>query len=327
MLLSGFALFRLCSPPTSYLTQVLPKYHSQHYPCRSPPAQIDRVVFPGLPSSLGAWQLLGPIKGGTAVSAPVAPAAAFCIVDSSSHPALAWRNRRCTILQCRWLSAPLVMAKPVARWRRSGPRDASGFHRGPETSPPPVSTVPSGHAAPDMPRRFSSFRTREGAPTCQEPVASQDQDGGLHRGLSGVSSHSPSSAGTPAGACGFSRADTDATRGSFAVPASDGPTGGDPQSPTTLLFGNRGLEAFNRLTLDDEYILHFYGVRQTVRPLTGSFLQVLYRVPRHSRIVAVCFPFGTHGRAREHLAIAQAFSSLEETRWSACLLLSLVFSL
>ncbi|XP_026191757.1 uncharacterized protein LOC34622030 [Cyclospora cayetanensis] len=32
---------------------------------------------------------------------------------------------------------------------------------------------------------------------------------------------------------------------------------------TSVLFGDRGLEAFNRLTLDDEFILHFYGVRQT----------------------------------------------------------------
>ncbi|CDJ52088.1 ATP-dependent helicase, putative [Eimeria brunetti] len=106
------------------------------------------------------------------------------------------------------------------------------------------------------------------APAGSESGAFPARDDGLQRipsggASSGFSSQSPSSVGAPGETPRFSLGGSDGSRGGFAPPVSQGPTGNDPQSATSLLFGNRGLEAFNKLTLDDEYILHFYGVRQT----------------------------------------------------------------
>ncbi|KAL8453752.1 hypothetical protein Emed_000693 [Eimeria media] len=157
------------------------------------------------------------------------------------------------------------MARPAAQWRRSGPRDVAGFQAGPDASSAPGTAYSSDSMAPDLSRRFSSFRSRGMNSFSKEPGASApDMDGGRHRGLSGRSSPSPSSAVPPVGA---SAAPGQATDGALSgsVPLDRGVSSGkrDPQSPTFLLFGDRGLEAFNALTLDDEYILHFYGVRQT----------------------------------------------------------------
>ncbi|CDJ69231.1 ATP-dependent helicase, putative [Eimeria necatrix] len=159
------------------------------------------------------------------------------------------------------------MAKPVARWRRSGPRDSIGIQRGAEASAPPGSSTPSDNQEPNIPRTFSSFRTQGIASTTQEPGTSPSREDGLLRapsgfGPAGFSTQSPSvggSGGLPAHNIGAS----DGSRGNFGPPVSHAPTGSDPQSAISVLFGNRGLEAFNKLTLDDEYILHFYGVRQT----------------------------------------------------------------
>ncbi|CDI76960.1 ATP-dependent helicase, putative [Eimeria acervulina] len=160
------------------------------------------------------------------------------------------------------------MAKPVARWRRSGTRDSVGLPRGPEASPPPGSSTPSDHQAPSLPRSFSSFRMQGIAPTSSDSGTFSSREDSLQRvpsggAPSGFSSQSPSSLGAPGETPRYSLGSSDGSRGSFAPPASQGSTGSDPQSAISQLFGNRGLEAFNKLTLDDEYILHFYGVRQT----------------------------------------------------------------
>ncbi|KAL8448584.1 hypothetical protein Emag_003899 [Eimeria magna] len=157
------------------------------------------------------------------------------------------------------------MARPAAQWRRSGPRDVAGFQTGPDASSAPGSTYSSDAMAPDLSRRFSSFRTRGVASISKEPGSSSpDLDGGRRRGLSGRSSPSPSPAVTPVGASAATGQAIDgAPGGSVALDRGMSFAKRDPQCPTSLLFGDRGLEAFNALTLDDEYILHFYGVRQT----------------------------------------------------------------
>lgn len=218
----------------------------------------------------------------TATKAPYAPPRAAASSSATAAQSAATFNRSaqspptltpccCHITQPEWPTPSHIMARPAARWRRSGPRDVASFTRGPaDATPAPFGDQQhsSDHMQPNMPRSFSTFRTL-GVPSYgPESGSTPDQDGGgLQRGASGFSSPSlASNTGTPVCASAAICSSPEGQQFNSMVPGSSGDTTGrDMQSPTTLLFGNRGLEAFNALTLDDEYILHFYGVRQTVR--------------------------------------------------------------
>lgn len=270
MLLSGLASRRLASPPPRGLPQVAAKHLFQHCVCCSCLSQITCCSSTSLDRSREILASLLDIQRTPFVSSSVSPTGPCRPFHIWAQTASGWRRCSCTVQQRSLFSSCLRMAKPVARWRRSGTRDSVGLPRGPEASPPPGSSTPSDHQAPSLPRSFSSFRMQGIAPTSSDSGTFSSREDSLQRvpsggAPSGFSSQSPSSLGAPGETPRYSLGSSDGSRGSFAPPASQGSTGSDPQSAISHLFGNRGLEAFNKLTLDDEYILHFYGVRQTVR--------------------------------------------------------------
>lgn len=260
MLLSILTSRRLPSPSSRHLLQAAPEHLCQLSNCCPCFAGIVYDRLPPLVQSRRASEH----TNGTKLFPPVSEAF-FPAFHTWTHSALGWQRCNSSASQRSLIG---IMAKPVARWRRSGPRDSIGIQRGAEASPPPGSSTPSDNQEPNIPRTFSSFRTQGIASTTQEPGTSPSREDGLLGaasgfGPAGFSTQSPSvggSGGVPAHNLGA----PDGSRGNFGPPVSHAPTGSDPQSAISVLFGNRGLEAFNKLTLDDEYILHFYGVRQTV---------------------------------------------------------------
>lgn len=272
MPLSVLASRRLFSPPTRELPQVSAKHLFQNCVYSSSSCSFQIICSPLTPFAQSKTTQIPPAdcQETPFVLPSVAPSYPKKPFHVWAQTASRWQRCSCTVQQRSLFSPCIIMAKPVARWRRSGTRDNVGLSRGPDTSPPPGSSSPSDHQAPNMPRSFSSFRMQGVAPAANDSGAFPSREDGLQRAHcgaapSGFSSQSPSSVGVPGETPRYTMGGSDGARGNFAPPVSPGPAGSDPQSATALLFGNRGLEAFNKLTLDDEYILHFYGVRQAVR--------------------------------------------------------------
>lgn len=261
MLPARLAHNRVAVPLNWRPSQILTKPQSQYPSCFSSFARTGGDAFPVTSSQLRVLDFFCASERRRAPFVLVASTAAFRRLHGSARPALCWKGRSCTTLQHTLVPTSRNMARPAARWRRAGPRDAPGIQRGLETAPLAGSAAYSEDGNANLQRGFPTFRAHGMPLPTQEDGSSPDQDGVLRRSASGFSSSPPCSAGASAG--NPRRAGSDATLAGFPAAPNEGPSAADPQSATSLLFGNRGLEAFNKLTLDDEYILHFYGVRQT----------------------------------------------------------------